>query len=62
MAMFSGGGGGGVITHNYRGSQQFLRVEYSTQIYKFDTRAAKEYLRVLAVEFSIQPQLEIKYL
>jgi hypothetical protein len=34
----------GMITHKYRGSQQFLRVEYSTQIYRFDTRGAKEYL------------------
>jgi hypothetical protein len=33
-----------VITHKYRGSQQFSRVEYSTQIYRFDTREAKEYL------------------
>ena len=51
-----------VITHKYRRSQQFSRVEYSTQIYRFDTRGAKEYLRVLAVELSIQPHLEIKYL
>ena len=51
-----------LITHNYRGSQQFLRVEYSTQIYRFDTRGAKEYLKVLAAELSIQPQLEINYL
>ena len=36
-----------VITHKYRGSQQFSRVEYSTLIYRFDTRGAKEYLRVL---------------
>ena len=33
-----------LMTHKYRGSQQFLRVEYSTQIYIFDTRGAKEYL------------------
>ena len=37
-----GGSGGeegrGMITHKYMGSQQFSRVEYSTQIYKFDTR------------------------
>ena len=33
-----------VKTHKYRGSQQFSRVEYSTQIYRFDTRGAKEYL------------------
>ena len=33
-----------LITHKYRGSQQFSRVEYSTQIYRFDTRGAKEYL------------------
>ena len=33
-----------LITHKYRGSQQFLRVEYSTQIYRSDTRGAKEYL------------------
>ena len=26
-------GKGSVITHKYRGSQQFSRVEYSTQIY-----------------------------
>ena len=44
------------------GSQQSSRVEYSTQIYRFDTRGAKEYLQVLAVELSIQPHLEIKYL
>ena len=51
-----------MITHKYRGSQQFLRVEYSTQIYRFDTRGAKEYLQVLAAELSIQPHLEINYL
>ena len=34
-----------VITHKYRGSQQFSRVEYSTQIYRFDTRGAKEYFK-----------------
>jgi hypothetical protein len=39
-----------------------LRVEYSTQIYRFDTRGAKEYLQVLAAELSIQPHLEINYL
>ena len=42
----------------YMGSQQFLRVEYSTQIYWFDTRGAKEYSQVLAAELSIQPHLE----
>ena len=51
-----------LITHKYRGSQQFSRVEYSTQIYRFDTRGAKEYLKVLAAELSIQPHLEINYL
>ena len=51
-----------VITHKYMGSQQFSRVEYSTQIYRFDTRGAKEYLKVLAAELSIQPHLEINYL
>ena len=51
-----------MITHKYRGSQQFSRVEYSTQIFRFDTRGAKEYLRVLAAELSIQPHLEINYL
>ena len=51
-----------LITHKYTGSQQFSRVEYSTQIYRFDTRGAKEYLKVLAVELSIQPHLEINYL
>ena len=51
-----------LITHKYRGSQQFLRVEYSTQIYRFDTRGAKEYLQVLATELSIQSHLEINYL
>ena len=44
------------------GSQQFSRLEYSTQIYRFDTRGAKEYLQVLAAELSIQPHLEINYL
>ena len=44
------------------GSKQFLRVEYSTQIYRFDTRGAKEYMQVLVAELSIQPHLEIKYL
>ena len=47
-----------VITHKYRGLQQFSRVEYSTQIYWFDTRGAKEYSQVLAAELSIQPHLE----
>ena len=47
-----------VITHKYRGSQQFSRVEYSTQIYWFNTRGAKEYSQVLAAELSIQPHLE----
>ena len=47
-----------VITHKYRGSQQFSRVEYSTRIYRFDTRGAKEYSQVLAVELSIQPHLD----
>ena len=51
-----------LITHKYRGSQQFSRVEYSTQIYWFDTRGTKEYLQVLAAELSIQPHLEISYL
>ena len=51
-----------LITHKYRGSQQFSRVEYSTQIYKFVTRGAKEYLQVLAAELSIQPHLEINYM
>ena len=51
-----------LITHKYRGSQQFLRVEYSTQIYRFDTRGAKEYLKVLTAKLSIQPHLEINYL
>ena len=32
---------GCLITHKYRGLQQFSRVEYSTQIYWFDTRGAK---------------------
>ena len=40
------------------GSQQFLRVEYSTQIYRFDTSGAKEYSQVLATELSIQPHLK----
>ena len=47
-----------LMTHKYRGLQQFLRVEYSTQIYSFDTRGAKEYSQVLAVELSIQPHLD----
>ena len=51
-----------MITHKYRGSQMFSRVEYSTQIYWFDTTRAKEYLQVLAAEFSIQPHPEINYL
>ena len=51
-----------LITHKYRGSQQFSRVEYSTKIYRFDKRGAKEYLKVLAAELSIQPHLEINYL
>ena len=38
------------------------RVEYSTQIYRFDTRGANEYLKVLVAELSIQPHLEINYL
>ena len=37
----------GMITHKYRGSQQFSRVEYSTQIYWFDTRGAEECSQVL---------------
>ena len=49
-------------TYKYRGSQQFSRVEYWTQIYWFDTRGAKEYLQVLAAKLSIQPHLEINYL
>ena len=44
------------------GLQQFSRVEYSTQIYRFDTRGAKEYLQLLAAELSIQPHLEINYM
>ena len=51
-----------LITHEYRGSQQLSRVEYSTQIYRFDTRGAKEYSQVLAAELSIQPHMEINYL
>ena len=51
-----------LITHKYRGSQSFLRVKYLTQIYRLDTRGAKEYLKVLAAELSIQPHLEINYL
>ena len=53
---------GALITHKYRGAPQFSRLEYSTQIYRFDTRGAKEYLKVLAAELSIQPHLEINYL
>ena len=49
---------GSMITHKYRGSQQFSRVDYSTQIYWFDTRGAKKYSQVLAVELSIQPHLD----
>ena len=51
-----------IITHKYRGSQPFFRVEYSTQIYRFDTRGAKEYLQVLETELSIQSFLQINYL
>ena len=51
-----------LTTHKYRGSQQFSRVEYSTQIHWFDLKGAKEYLKVLAAELSIQPHLEINYL
>ncbi len=56
-----------LITHKYKGSQQFLRVEYSTQIYWFDTRGAKEYSQVLAADLSIQPHVKdlisaVKYL
>ena len=51
-----------VITHKYGRSQQYSRAEYFTQIYRFDTRGAKEYLKVLAAELSIQPHLEINYL
>ena len=47
-----------LMTHKYRGSQQFSRVEYSTQIYWFDTRGAKKYSQVLAAELSIQPHLD----
>ena len=47
-----------MITHKYRGSQQFSRVDYSTQIYWFNTRGAKEYSQLLAAELSIQPHLE----
>ena len=38
--------------------QQFSKVEYSTQIYWFDTWGAKEYSQVLAIELSIQPHLD----
>ena len=31
-------------------------------MYRFDTRGDKEYLKVLVVELSIQPHLEINYL
>ena len=48
----------GLITDKYRESQQFSRVEYSTQIYWFDTSGDKEYSQVLAAELSIQPHLE----
>ena len=56
-----------LITHKCGGSQQLSRVEYSTQIYLFDTRGAKEYSKVLEVELSIQPHLDnlvsaVKYL
>ena len=47
-----------LITHKYSGSQQFSRVEYSSQIYWFDTRGAKEYYQVLAAELSIQQYLD----
>ena len=47
-----------LITHKYRGSQQFSRVEYSTQIYLFDTRGAKEYSQVLSAKLSIQLHLK----
>ena len=36
---------GTLMTHKCRGSQQLSRVKYSTQIYSFDTRGAKEYPR-----------------
>ena len=47
-----------LVIHKYRGSQQFLRVKYSTKIYWFDTRGAKEYSWLLEVELSIQPHLK----
>ena len=47
-----------VITHKYRGLQQFSWVEYTTQIYWFDIRGAKEYSQVLEVELSIKPHLD----
>ena len=47
-----------VITHKYRESQQFSRVEYSTQICWYDTRGAKEYSQVLATGLSIQPHMK----
>ena len=42
---------GPMITHKCRGSQQLLRVKYSTQIYRFDTMGAKEYLKVLELSY-----------
>ena len=51
-----------LVTHKYRGTQPFSRVEYSTQIYRFDKRGAKEYFKVLAAELSIQTHLKINYL
>ena len=47
-----------LITHKCRGSQQLSWVEYSTQIYWFDIRGAKEYSQVLATELLIQPHLD----
>ena len=62
LAMNTRGDNGVLITHKYKGSHQFSRVGYSTQIYRFDTRGAKGYWKVLAAELSIQPNLEINYL
>ena len=37
---------------------QINKLGLNTQIYRFDTRGAKEYSQVLAVELSIQPHLD----
>ena len=52
----------GLDNPQVQGIATIFEGKYLTQIYRFNTMGAKEYLKVLAADLSIQPHLEINYL